>query len=107
LFFISFCRTYIFVKTNYLPNYLSSQTLWQLCIYADADLRKYNYLIEQFWTDFFPYLDRHMTPYHKLTKLSAEKVSQMNVIVEKLMGELYNLVIEDGLFLDCEDEQCR
>ena len=107
LFFISFCRTYIFVKTYYLPNYLSSQALWQLCIYSDADLRKYNYLIEQFWTDFFPYLDRHMTPYHKLTRLSTEKVSQMNVIVEKLMDELQNLVIEDGLLLDCEDEQCR
>ena len=61
LFFLSFCRTYIFVKTYYLPNYLSNQTLWQLCIYADPDIRKYNYLIEQFWTDFFPYLDRHMT----------------------------------------------
>lgn len=97
LFFMSFCRTYIFVKTYYLPNYLSNQTLWQLCIYADSDIRKYSYLIEQFWTDFFPYLDRHMTLHHKLSKLNKEEVDQMNVIVEKLMYELHNLIIEDGL----------
>ena len=97
LFFMSFCRTYIFLKTYYLPNYLSNQTLWQLCLYADSDIRKYNYLIEQFWTDFFPYLDRHMTLHHKLSKLKKEEALQMNVIVEKLMYELHNLVIEDGL----------
>jgi hypothetical protein len=104
LFFMSFCRTYIFVKTYYLPNYLSNQTLWQLCIYADADIRKYNYLIEQFWTDFFPYLDTHMTLHHKLTKLKKEEALQMNVIVEKLMYELHNLVIEDGLLSFEQDE---
>jgi len=97
LFFMSFCRTYIFVKTYYLPNYLSNQTLWHLCLYADSDIRKYNYLIEQFWTDFFPYLDKHMTLHHKLSKLKKEEALQMNVIVEKLMYELHNLVIEDGL----------
>ncbi|MDI1304985.1 MAG: hypothetical protein PSX42_09115 [bacterium] len=104
LFFMSFCRTYIFIKTYYLPNYLSNQTLWQLCIYADADMKKYNYLIEQFWTDFFPYLDRHMILHHKLSKLNKEEVDQMNVIVEKLMSELHNLVIKDGLLLPFEQD---
>ena len=94
---MSFCRTYIFVKTYYLPNYLSNQTLWQLYIYADSDIRKYNYLIEQFCTDFFPYLDKHRILYHKLSKLDKEKVEQMNSIVEKLMYDLHNLVIEHGL----------
>lgn len=104
LFFMSFCRTYIFVKTYYLPNYLSNQTLWQLCLYADSDIRKYNYLIEQFWTDFFPYLDKHMSLHHKLSKLKKEEALQMNVIVEKLMYELHNLVIEDGLLSFEQDE---
>lgn len=104
LFFISFCRTYTFIKTYYLPNYLSNQTLWQLCIYADPDIRKYNYLIEQFWTDFFPYLDRHMMLHHKLSKLNKDEVDQMNGIVEKLMSELHNLVIEDGLLLPFEQD---
>jgi hypothetical protein len=104
LFFLSFCRTYIFVKTYYLPNYLSSQALWELCIYADADIRKYNYLIEHFWTDFFPYLDKHMTLQHKLSKLCKEEVDHMNAIVEKLMYELHHLVIEDGLLLPFEQD---
>lgn len=105
LFFLSFCRTYIFVKTYYLPNYLSTQTLWQLCIYGDSDIRKYEYLIEQFWTDFFPYLDRHMAIHHRLSKLDKEKVVQMNIIVEKLMDELHNLVIEGRLLSDFENEK--
>lgn len=104
LFFMSFCRTYIFIKTYYLPNYFSNQILWSLCIYADPDIRKYNYLIEQFWTDFFPYLDRHMMLHHKLSKLSKDEVDQMNVIVEKLMSELHNLVIEGRLLLPFEQD---
>lgn len=97
LFFMSFCRTCIFVKTYYLPNYLSNETLWQLCIYADADIHKYNYLIEQFYTKFFPYLDRNMTLHHSISKLNKEQVSQMNVIMVKFMDELHNVVIENRL----------
>jgi hypothetical protein len=104
LFFLSFCRTYIFVKTYYLPNYLSNQTLWQLCLYADSDLRKYNYLIEQFSPNIFPYLDRQMPLYHKMSKLNKEEVGQMNVIVEKLMYELHNLVIENELLMNFEQD---
>ncbi|MGV8993826.1 MAG: hypothetical protein ACOH1O_06970 [Flavobacterium sp.] len=102
LFFLSFCRTYIFVKTYYLPNYLSSQSLWQLCLYGDCEIRKYEYLIEQFWTAFFPYLDRNMTIDHKLSKLDKEQVVHMNIIVDKLMDELHNLVIE-GEILDLDE----
>ncbi|MFV8344642.1 hypothetical protein [Flavobacterium sp. ZB4P13] len=105
LFFLSFCRTYIFIKTYYLPNYLSSHALWELCIYADADIRKYNYMIEQFWTDFFPYLDKHMTLHQRLSTLKKSEVDQMIVIVEKLVYELYNLVIEGGLLNFEEDEK--
>ncbi|MFY0483312.1 hypothetical protein ACI6PS_11970 [Flavobacterium sp. PLA-1-15] len=104
LFFMSFCRTYIFSRTYYMPNYLSNQTLWQLCAYADSDIQKYDYLIGQFWTDFFPYLDRHTTLHHKLSKLNREEVCQMNVIVEKLMGELHNLVVEKGLLPGSEED---
>lgn len=104
LFFLSFCRTYIFIKTYYMPNYLSSQGLWELCIYADPDIRKYNYLIEKFWTDFFPYLDRHTTVHHTLSRLKKEEAEQMNVIVEKMMYELHNLVIEGGLLKDSEQD---
>ena len=103
-FFLFFCRTYIFVKTYYLPNNLTSQALWQLCIYADPDIRKYNYLLEQFWTDCFPYLNKHRVLHHKLSKLNKEKVDQMNVIVEKLMSVLNNLVLEGRLLLPFEQD---
>lgn len=104
LFFLSFCRTYIFIKTYYLPNYLSNQALWELCIYADPDIRKYNYLIEQFWTDFFPYLDKHRTLHQRLSNLKKNEVDQMVVIVEKLAYELHNLVIEGGLLSNSEQD---
>jgi hypothetical protein len=106
LFFLSFCRTYIFIKTYYLPNYLSSQALWQLCIYADPDISKYNYLTEQFWTDFFPYLDKHRTLHQKWSNLKKNEVDQMNVVVEKLLEELHNLVIKGGL-LNLEEDKKR
>ena len=45
-----------------------------------------------------------MTLHHKLSKLKKEEALQMNVIVEKLMYELHNLVIEDGLLSFEQDE---
>ena len=96
-FFLSFCRTYIFVKTYYIPNYISSKALWNLCIYADNNIKKYNYLLETFWTDIFPYLDANRTVSHGLTRLDVEKASQMEMIVTQLSNELHKLVIEDGL----------
>lgn len=106
LFFLSFCRTYIFIKTYYLPNYLSAQALWQLCICADPGIRKYYYLLEQFWTDVFLYTDKHMTLHHRLSALSKEKVVQMNHLVEKLIYELHDLVIEGKLInVDKDDEE--
>ena len=104
LFFLSFCRTYVFVKTYYLPNDLTSQALWQLCIYADPEIRKYNYLLEQFWTDCFPYLNKYRVLHHKLSKLNKEEVSQMSCVVDKLMNELNDLVIKGGLLSNFEEE---
>ena len=101
-FFLSFCRTYIFVKTYYLPHYLCAKSLWQLCLYAEISIRKHEYLIENFWASFFPYVNKHMTLHHSPTSLNGEKVLQMNTIVEKLMKELRNLVVESRL-LDFED----
>ena len=45
-----------------------------------------------------------MTLNHKLSKLCKEEVGQMNVIVEKLMYELHNLVIENELLLNFEED---
>lgn len=106
LFLLSFCRTYIFIKTYYLPNDLSSQALWQLCMYADPAIQKHNHLTEQFWTDFFPYLDKHRTLHQRLSTLKKKELDQMIVIVEKLLEELDNWVIEGGL-LNWEEDKKR
>lgn len=104
LFFLSFCRTYIFIKTYYLPNDLSSHALWQLCSYADPAIQKHNHLTEQFWTDFFPFLDKHRTLHQRWSTLKKNEVDQMIVIVEKLLEELHNLVIKGGLLHGEQDK---
>jgi len=96
-FFLSFCRTYIFVKTYYVPNYLSSEALWQLCLYGDEGLRKYQYLIDNFWTDFFCYVDVQAKGCLRLSRLDNGKVEEMHILVGKLMGVLHDEVVEGGL----------
>ena len=72
-FFLSFCRTYIFVKTYYIPHYLCAKSLWQLCLYADLNIRKQEYLIEHFWTDLFPYVNKHMSLHHSPSSLNRKR----------------------------------
>lgn len=97
LFFLSFCRMYIFVKTFYVPNYLSSEALWQLCLHGDEGLRKYQYLIDNFWTDFFCYVDVQAQGCLRLSRLDKGKVEEMRILVGKLMGVLHDEVVEGGL----------
>jgi len=104
LFFLSFCRTYIFVKTYYIPNYLTSESLWQLCIYADKNLLRYNYLIEQFFTDIFPFIDYNMRIHHQQAKIDKVGTDQMKTIVDTLIKELKNVVIDGKLLTDFELE---
>ncbi|WP_026703634.1 hypothetical protein [Flavobacterium soli] len=88
LFFLSLCRTLIFVSTFYLPHYLSSKALWQLCVYADPALRKHEYLFAEFSTDFFSFADQHRSADHRLSRLTDEQVGLLQRIVEGLMAEL-------------------
>ncbi|GEP51946.1 hypothetical protein FNO01nite_26180 [Flavobacterium noncentrifugens] len=99
LFFLSFCRTYISAKTFYTPNSLSCRVLWQLCVYADANLQRYDYLFGQFPGDFFYFLDKYMTLHHRLSHHSKEEVELMKMIVEKLGKALKDLVV-GGRLLD-------
>jgi len=107
LYFLSFCRTYIYVNTYYLPNDLSNNALWQLCIYAAPEMRKYDYLFGEFAVPFFPYLDRYMTLHHRLNNPGKEQVAQMKVIVEKLGNELHKVVTERGLLEKLELEEAE
>lgn len=99
LFLLSFCRTYIYVKTFYLPNYMTSEALWQLCIYADKDIHKYNYLFEQFSSNIFSFADYNMSVHHSIGKVDTEKANCMKMIVKKLMNEL-KVTLVDGKLLD-------
>ncbi|KFC17823.1 hypothetical protein [Epilithonimonas lactis] len=99
LFLLSFLRTYIYAKTYYLPNYMTTEALWQLCIYADQDIHKYNYLFEQFSVNIFSFTDYNMSVHHSLAKVNTEKADQMKMIVEKLMNKLREALI-GGQLLD-------
>lgn len=96
LFFLSFCRTYIFIKTYYLPNDLSALALWQLCLYADPGLQKFEPLFGRFPAPFFPYLDKH-TALRRLSNTTEREAGEMAVITSKLMEALDSLVVEAGL----------
>ncbi|WP_019974531.1 hypothetical protein [Empedobacter brevis] len=99
LFLLSFCRTYIYAKTYYLPNYMTTEALWQLCIYADKDIHKYHYLFDQFSSNIFSFTDYNMSVHHSIAKVNTEKADQMKMIVDKLMVQLKKTIIE-GQLLD-------
>lgn len=102
LFLLSFCRTYIYAKTYYLPNYMTTEALWQLCIYADMDIHKYHYLFDQFSNNIFSFTDYNMSVHHSIAKVNTEKADQMKMIVDKLMAELKETVIGGKLILSFE-----
>ncbi|UTX48812.1 hypothetical protein [Chryseobacterium sp. MA9] len=65
LFFLSFCRTYIFAKLCYEPHYLPSHFLWKLCLYANPELKRHEYLFDEFRLKFFSFLDHNRTLHHR------------------------------------------
>ncbi|KYH04075.1 hypothetical protein A1704_20140 [Chryseobacterium cucumeris] len=108
LFLLSFCRTYIYAKAFYLPNYMTSEALWQLCIYADKDIHKYHYLFDQFSSNIFSFTDYNMSVHHSIAKVNTEKADQMKMIVDKLMEVLKEVVIDGKLLLNFEiDSLCE
>ncbi|AYN00235.1 hypothetical protein [Chryseobacterium sp. 3008163] len=102
LFLLSFCRTYIYAKTYYLPNYMTTEALWQLCIYADMDIHKYHYLFDQFSNNIFSFTDYNMSVHHSIAKVNTEKADHMKMIVDKLMDELKETVLGGKLILSFE-----
>lgn len=87
LYFISFCRCYIYEHLYYAPHYLSSKTLWQLCLYADEGLYRKQYLLDGFFTDFFGFVDRHRQVEPKLSRLREEEVARIREVVEGISIE--------------------
>lgn len=89
LFFQCFCRTYLYATLSYYPNCLSSNTLWQLCIYANPNLKHYEFLFTEMDTNFFNSLDHHRTIQTTNSYLVSEKRKQMLKITETLINELH------------------
>lgn len=92
LFFLSFCRTFVYVKTFYLPHCLDSRALWRLCLYADASLRRQEHLMGALGSDFFAFADRHRNAQHQPSRLTNEKAGLLRAITEELLGELRRAV---------------
>lgn len=92
LFFQAFyriLRTFIFAKLNYLPHYLSAQSLWELCLYAEPKLEKLEYLMEEIkGNKFFQCFEKHSHFHHDLTKLSKNDQKRMKELLENLQESL-------------------
>ncbi|WP_312903218.1 hypothetical protein [Chryseobacterium taichungense] len=91
LFFLSFCRTYIFSKLSYEPHSLPSHFLWKLCLYANPDLKKVEYQFDEFRLRFFTYLDCNRSLRHRLDVFEAEELEKIKSITTLLMLELNKL----------------
>ena len=86
---------------------MTTEALWQLCIYADMDIHKYHYLFDQFSTNIFSFTDYNMSVHHNIAKVNKEKADQMKMIVDKLMNKLKEALIGGELLPDFEKESIR
>jgi len=90
LFFQTFCKTYLFATLSYLPNNLHSQALWQLCLYANPQLKHYEYLFNQLDIPFFNFLDHYSTIQPTYPFKQKQKTNTLIEIADKLINELKN-----------------
>ena len=82
-------RTLVYSKLSYLPNYLPAFTLWKLCIYADPELEKLEYLFEKLsGEDFFKEMNKGNHFHHDLSRLTEKKLLIMDEILNSLLKEL-------------------
>ncbi|MEX0996916.1 MAG: hypothetical protein WDZ45_07700 [Flavobacteriaceae bacterium] len=95
LFFQTFCKTYLFATISYYPNNLHSKALWQLCLYANPDLKRYEYLFQELETPFFNFLDHYRTIQHTYPFKQKQKTNILIEIADKLLIELKNKLPRD------------
>ncbi|SEM65091.1 hypothetical protein SAMN05421856_10575 [Chryseobacterium taichungense] len=88
LFFLSFCKTYIFAKLFYEPHYLPSHFLWKLCLYANPELKKVEYQFDEFRLKFFTFLDHNRTLHHRADIFEKGDLDTIKSITVTLMNEL-------------------
>lgn len=82
-------RTLIYAKLSYQPHYLLACNLWMLCLYAQPNLKKMEYLFEKLsGTAFFKSLDYNTKFNHGLDRIPEEKGGIMDEILNELKKEL-------------------
>ena len=82
-------RTFVFSKLSYLPNYLPAFSLWKLCVFAEPELEKLEFLFEKCSGEsFFRELDNHNQFSHGISLLSGEKLLIMDEILRLLLKKL-------------------
>jgi hypothetical protein len=94
-------RTMVYSKLSYLPNYLPAFTLWKLCVYADPELEKLEYLLEKLaGEDFFKEVNKGNHFHHDLSRLTEKKLLIMDDILNTLLTELnttFNMVAPSSI----------
>lgn len=82
-------RSFVFAKLSYEPHYISSYNLWMLCLYAQPNLGKIEYLFEKLSDNtFFKMVDFNVKFHCSLNKLPNEKLLVMDEILNVLTKEL-------------------
>ncbi len=82
-------RTFTYAKLSYRPNHLSARNLWMLCLYAQPNLGKMEYLFEKLHEDaFFKTIDYNSKFHHGLDRIPIEKTAIMDEILNILKIEL-------------------
>ena len=82
-------RTFVFSKLSYLPNYLPAFILWKLCVFAEPELEKLEYLFEKLsGKDFFKEINSHLLFHHDLSRLTEKKLLIMDEILRLLLKKL-------------------
>ena len=71
-----------------MPNYLAPEIVWRLCIYAQPELEKMEYLFYKVSKDrFFLNLDHYLRFSDHITYSSEEKLLVMEELLLQLMKE--------------------
>ena len=82
-------RTFIYSKLSYFPHYLPAFNVWKLCIYAEPNLDKVEFLFEKCsGENFYTELGNYNRFYHGISMLTTDKLSVMDEMLQLLLQKL-------------------
>ncbi len=82
-------RTLVYSKLSYLSNYLPAFSLWKLCVFAEPELEKLEFLFEKCSGEhFFRELNNHNRFHYGISRLNEEELLTMDEILQLLMQKL-------------------